>query len=183
MVSVINTDIDIATLPALLGDRANRLGNREVYTFLDGDNAPVTISCAHLSERAGIIAGGLRDNGMFLGDRVLLIYTSRPHFIEALFGCFLAGVIAVPVSPPKARRSLDILRSIAANCRPAALLTTNSFREALQSRLANAPELSTVSIFTTDGCSARAHEQLSVNPDTPAMLQYTSGSTGILQSS
>ena len=41
------------------------------------------------------------------GERALLLYPAGLEFIAAFFGCLYAGVVAVPVYPPRRNRSLD----------------------------------------------------------------------------
>jgi acyl-CoA synthetase (AMP-forming)/AMP-acid ligase II len=51
------------------------------------------------ARRTRLLAGGLR-SGLRLapGDRVLIAMTNRPEFLEAIFACWHAGLVAVPAN-------------------------------------------------------------------------------------
>ena len=54
---------------------------------------------ATLARRAAALAAALRDRfGAQPGDRVLLAMRNRPEYLEALFGVWRAGLVAVPVN-------------------------------------------------------------------------------------
>src|SRR6201993_3288221 len=53
-----------------------------------------------LAKRIARVAGGLRAHGLVPGDRVLLSLENCSEFFELLFGCWAAGLCAVP---PNAR--------------------------------------------------------------------------------
>ncbi|MEA5534506.1 AMP-binding protein [Crocosphaera sp. XPORK-15E] len=48
------------------------------------------------------------------GDRALLLYPPGLDFIVAFFGCLYAGVIAIPLYPPRPNRSINRLKAIMA---------------------------------------------------------------------
>lgn len=49
--------------------------------------------------RTAAVAGGLRDGfGLQPGDRVAIVMRNRPEYLEALFGAWHAGLVAVPVN-------------------------------------------------------------------------------------
>src|SRR5438105_2933425 len=51
-----------------------------------------------LAERVARLAGGLRARGLNPGDRVLLCLENCGEFFELLFGCWAAGLCAVPAN-------------------------------------------------------------------------------------
>ena len=51
-----------------------------------------------LTARAARLAGALREAGLRPGDRVALVAHNVPEYIETLFGCWWAGLTAVPVN-------------------------------------------------------------------------------------
>jgi acyl-CoA synthetase (AMP-forming)/AMP-acid ligase II len=57
--------------------------------------------------RAVDASGRLQRAGVGPGDRVALIYPTSIEFIEALFGCVLAGAVPVPLYPPVRLHRLD----------------------------------------------------------------------------
>ena len=107
-------------------------------------------------------------------ERVLLMYPPGLELIAAIMGCFYAGVIAVPVYPPRRNRNLDRLKAIATDAQASGILTTVALSSSLKA-------IATLPIIATDGISldlADAWQRPSLNADSIAMLQYTSGSTG-----
>lgn len=81
---------------ALRAAAASRLG----LTFLDARERETELSFAELYERARRAAGGLRELGIRRGDRVAIVLSTGPAFMDAFFGAVLAGAVPVPLYPP-----------------------------------------------------------------------------------
>ena len=91
-----------------------------LYIWLAADDEAARLTFSQLWRRAGAVAEALTTRwSARRGDRVLLVYPPGLEFIVALFGCFRAGVIAVPVR-------------IASLCDPMHTLTKASSRADLQ---------------------------------------------------
>ena len=60
--------------------------------------AAVLHDYAALARRASALAQGMRAAGLASGDRVALVARNCPGYIETLFACWMAGMIAVPVN-------------------------------------------------------------------------------------
>src|SRR5437870_13252107 len=80
-------------LAALLFDVARRLPQQPAVT--DDRHA---WNYRELARRIAGIAGGLRARGLAPGDRVLLSLENCGEFFELLFGCWAAGLCAVPAN-------------------------------------------------------------------------------------
>ena len=146
----------------------------------DGTETPITYR--ELATAATALAGGLRDLGIAKNDRVALMLRTERSFFEAFVGALLIGAIPVPLYPPV--RAEDLLsftrrqQRILRNAEPRVLVT---FTEA--ERLAavirdQVPSLE--SITATDRLRIQ-HAPASWDrpaPEDPALIQYTSGSTG-----
>ena len=137
-------------------------------------------SYAELAERIGRVAGGLRAYGLVTGDRVLLSLENCGEFFELLFGCWTAGLCAVPANARLHPREVEY---IAENSGARLLVATPALAEAL------APlETSVASLERVIATGSRAYdalfaagEPLRPAPGTPtdrAWLFYTSGTTG-----
>jgi acyl-CoA synthetase (AMP-forming)/AMP-acid ligase II len=157
---------------------------RLLYTFLeDGEEQAVQLNYGQLDQRARAIAAHLQSLNL-QGQRALLLYPPGLDFIEGVFGCLYAGVIAVPAFPPdpnRLERMLPRLQSIVKDCGAKVLLTTKQIKSAAAFITHQAPEFSEMEWIATDRVEASQAEQWrepSWDPSQLAFLQYTSGSTG-----
>src|SRR5947209_1196460 len=80
-------------LAALLFEVARRLPERPAVS-----DERSSWNYRELAERIARIAGGLRARGLVPGDRVLLSLENCGEFFELLFGCWAAGLCAVPAN-------------------------------------------------------------------------------------
>lgn len=131
---------------------------------------------------ATAIAGGLGERGIGRGDRVALMLPTSEDFFCSFFGVLLVGGVPVPIYPPfradrveeYAQRQASILDNAGAR-----LLVT--FREAGALARLLPPLVSTLTAVATPQDLARPDRPLMVYDlasDDPALIQYTSGSTG-----
>lgn len=163
-----------------LSERSRVMPSEVAFVWLsDGESNAVSCSYRDLQVRASCIASRLRQT-LSGGERVLLLYPPGLDFVVALCGCLFAGMVAVPAYPPDAFRhkiSIDRLRSIARQAKCAAVLTDSA--ETQQKVCAEVACLTSVDwVHTREPRTEWGHfVQQSVDPTTPALLQYTSGST------
>lgn len=168
-------------LNELLFQRSSANPGQIGYTFLENGNEQKS-SYQEIHARAASIAHSLL-HVTKPGSRALLLYPPGLEYVAAFFGCLQAGVIAVPAYPPnplQLERSLSRLRGIARDADPAVVLTTGAVRDLAGGLLTDAPELTAPRWLATDDTEAHEEErpEVHVSPDTVAVLQYTSGSTG-----
>ncbi len=152
-----------------------------VHIFLreeNGGEQPITYGA--LWSRAAALAAGLSDRGLRPGESAALMLRTEEAFFHTFFGILLAGGVPVPIYPPfrpdrieeYARRQVGILRNAEAR-----LLIT--FREAervaglLRSRVPSLRE-----VVAADRLAAAGAPLFHGKPADPALIQYTSGSTG-----
>jgi long-chain acyl-CoA synthetase len=82
--------------PAVWVERQGRL-RPDAPALADGERVHAT--WAQFAARSAAIAGALRsDHGLSPGDRVAIVMRNRPEYLEALFGIWHAGLVAVPVN-------------------------------------------------------------------------------------
>ena len=89
--------------------------------------------------------------------------------------------MAVPTYPPRLNRSLQTLRSVAADARPKVVLTTSALLSKKEKIFEQAPELKNLLWLATDDCPRGVEDgwrEPPVGSDSLAFLQYSSGSTG-----
>src|SRR5271169_3245272 len=65
-----------------------------------------------IAERAGAFAARLRERGIGLDEKIILYGENRPEWIIALWGCLLAGVIAVPIDYRSSPEFVDRIKAI-----------------------------------------------------------------------
>ncbi|MCA9263682.1 MAG: aminotransferase class I/II-fold pyridoxal phosphate-dependent enzyme [Planctomycetales bacterium] len=155
------------------------------FTFLaDGEDEESGCTFAELDRRAQLVASRLRELGLS-DQRVLMLYPPGIDFIVALLGCFYAGSVAVPAFPPRRNRNALRIEAIARDARAQAALTTESVVGRVAKVLEGSPSLQRLRWVATDHYPNRTlHETVhppdhAPQPDKLAVLQYTSGSTGL----
>ena len=114
------------------------------------------------------------------GSRVLLVLPPGPDYIAGFLGCLYAGAIAVPIYPPRRNRPPERFATVARNSAARFALADADVRRQVETTLAPEllRELGLTWLEPADGTAAPADWLLPyVDPDTPAFLQYTSGST------
>lgn len=165
-------------LPDVLRQRAAEEPGTRAYVFLNEDGAEsVTLTFGELHARALDVAGRLRAV-CAPGDRALLLFPQSLDFIVAYFGCLYAGVVAVPVNPPRRNKVQDATRSIVRDCAPAAVLTVGALRDNLRETVESlCGPLHWIAVDQPDTDPVADVEPYPSTPDTLAFLQYTSGST------
>src|SRR5438046_8420462 len=110
-------------LAALLFDVARRLPQQPAVT--DDLHA---WNYRELARRIAGMAGGLRARGLRPGDRVLLCLENCGEFFELLFGCWAAGLCAIPANARLHPREVEY---IAENSGARLLIATPGLAEAL----------------------------------------------------
>jgi amino acid adenylation domain-containing protein len=169
-----------STMNDLLRKRALHQGNRLAYTFLvDGEAEKVDLTYGELDRRSRSIGASLQFAGA-TGERVLLLYPHGLEFIAAFWGCLYAGAIAVPAYPPRYNRSQLRLQKIIDDTQAAVALTTRAVLERVGRVFHEAPYAKNLRWLVTEDITGEWEEKWrepAISDDTPAMIQYTSGST------
>jgi acyl-CoA synthetase (AMP-forming)/AMP-acid ligase II len=168
------------TLVELLQHRARVQPTDMAYTYLaDGEADERKITFSELDHRARAVAAHLEKLGLRRQPVLLQMETSL-EFLVAFFGCMHAGAIAVPAHVHRSRRALPRLESIVADAGITAVLTTQSVLDDMRLALKSGEALESLCWVPVESI----HESLAdqwlppeVGPETPAFLQYTSGST------
>jgi acyl-CoA synthetase (AMP-forming)/AMP-acid ligase II len=203
----VNNDFPVATdIGAILLQRATITPDKIAFRFLqNGDDDIVEWTYAQLDAYAHHVANALTSR-LSVGSKVLLVLEPGLKYIAALFGIFKADMTAVPSFPPSGNRAIARLASIYADCNADLIIADGGLRHSeqrLNTTLASSsvhgrtPEwlfidddyFSDKSVYTyknTDKISindqyVRTHYRddiPSTHESFPALLQYTSGSTG-----
>ena len=170
-----------ATLVDVLQWHAERTPDR-IHIHLREDDEETPIRHGELLLASQRVGAGLRALGIKRGDTVALMLRTEQAFFPVFLGTLIAGAVPVPIYPPfrpdqieeYAHRQRVILRNAGAR-----VLVT--FAEALRvAKLLRATVPSLEHITTIDGLGEGAFTDLPTRRQQgdPALIQYTSGSTG-----
>ena len=157
-----------------------------------------TTTWAELHRRVSALAAALHRRGIGPGDRVMILMLNRPEFVETCLAATVLGAIAVPVNfrltPPE-------LAYLVEDCGAAVLITEPMLAPVAEAVGAITAELTTLivaeagaellaSLQSAAGAGAvLSYEELlaedgdpappvDVPNDSPALIMYTSGTTG-----
>ncbi len=155
------------------------------FSHLAEERQPIEfVSHSTLAKRARRFATALLVSGVRSGDRVAIIVPDSAQFIEALFGCLYAGIIAVPIYPPMNLPQLDLYldntahilaragcRMVVTDARVKLLLGT------LHARVAGLRSIEDQAALVERAAVGAEPQGVQLSPDSVAFLQFTSGST------
>ncbi|MGE5318175.1 MAG: AMP-binding protein [Chloroflexota bacterium] len=169
------------TLPEVLQTRALHTPDKPAFIFLtDGDDQEERVTFKELDHAARSIAARLIGLNM-KGERALMLYPGGINFIKALFGCLYAGIIAVPAYPPRKNRSLERLRLMVVDSGAKIVMATDEIFNASNKNFQDVEELKNMNWMITDKAEGDLPDNNFIRPgyEDIALLQYTSGSTGM----
>jgi len=151
-------------------------GRRETYTFED------------LDERSNQLAHALEDLGVGWGDRVAVVVPQKPANPLTHLACWKLGAVSLPLS---ILFGPDALQYRLADSGASVVVADESVLENVRSVADDCPELDhVVSVDVADppedvrpfddlvAAYPTAHAIADTDQDTPAIVMYTSGSTG-----
>lgn len=171
---------DAATLMEILKGRAIHQPDQVAYKFLvDGETETISLTYQKLDRICRAIAAHLQSISQ-RGERALLLYQPGLDYITAFWGCLYAGIVPIPAYPPRPNRSLSRIMGILEDAQSHLALTTESVLPSLQRQLAQVPQLQKLNWVATDQIGESGsdrYEAVSIDPESLAFLQYTSGST------
>src|SRR5689334_18900362 len=130
-------------------------------TWLDGFD---------MLDRTARVAGRLHGAGLRAGDRVLVSGEASANFVVAHCAALRLGLVVVPTNSAYTQREIDVLVSIA---KPRAALIE---RDELRSWLPGDVLATGIDVDLPD---AIVPELDGSGPDDPALLPFTSGTTGV----
>jgi fatty-acyl-CoA synthase len=158
----------------------------EVYLRFEGQST----TWAQLHERVSAVAAAMAGRGVRAGDRVAIMMMNRPEFLETMFAANALGAIAVPIN---FRLAPDEVAFILTDSGAALLVVDETTGPAAASaRAACDHEIGFVSVGAMDGAVGEADPYflepgplatdeppvVDVPEDSPALIMYTSGTTG-----
>jgi fatty-acyl-CoA synthase len=146
-----------------------------------------TVTWSRLQGRVSALADGLSRRGVGFGDRVMILMLNRTEFFESVLAVNTLGAIAVPLN---FRLTPAEIAFLVEDCEAGVMIT-----EAVLAPVATGvrdiqPLLNTIIVAaasTDDGAfgyedlineTGDPHEPVDVPNDSPALIMYTSGTTG-----
>jgi acyl-CoA ligase (AMP-forming) (exosortase A-associated) len=168
---------EMTQLPDLLIVAADRWPNKTALI-----DRTTKITYADLLHKAQTVAANLTSLGIRTDDRVAVIVDKRIECVAAIFGCYLAKAILVPVNPQLKSRQIDHILSDSGT----RLLMATADRSPILSGIE--PGQASLAVLGSDGSitpqTAATTAEDSVLPEEfrdrgLATLFYTSGSTGL----
>ena len=168
-----------ATIAHRLQQHARFRPDARAFSFLEDDGVN-TRTWAELAAGASTVAAVLADLPRTQEQpRALLLLPDDATFLDALFGCFYAGVCAVPAHipiPSRLEQTLPRLLAIVTDARPDVVLTTRQILPAreLVPALAEIPCIAVDDLALADTPAPES----TATVDDLAILQYSSGSSG-----
>ena len=170
------------SLVEILHKRAVHQDSGKAYVFLEnGEVEKEVVNYRQLHHMAGKVAATMLDSHR-KGDRALLLLPSGIDYIAAFFGCLYAGIVAVPVYPPRGTQHFERLEKIRSDAQ-STLIVTDSYHVAKVKRYFCNGDHTAQHIrivVVDDGSLSDVSPLFDTFPDESdiAFLQYTSGSTG-----
>jgi acyl-CoA synthetase (AMP-forming)/AMP-acid ligase II/acyl carrier protein len=167
------------SLVEMLHERVWAMGEKQVFSFLDGGEEAARLTYRSLDERAKAIAAELQASAP-AGERAILLFPPGLGFVTAFFGCLYAGIISVPAAIPGRNRLTASVEAVLEGAKASLVLSTADHLERAQQSYARQTALAELPWIAVDRISAvRQHDWQDphVEGGQTAFLQFTSGST------
>lgn len=184
--------LTLAQQQPYLARRQNWVNQLERHAMMQPD-APAlrfvgnTMMWADLRRRVAALAGALSGRGVGFGDRVMILMLNRTEFVESVLAANMIGAIAVPLNFRLTPTEIAVLVE---DCVAHVMLTEAALApvaigvrniQPLLSVIVVAGGSSQDSVFGYEDLLNEAgdvHEPVDIPNDSPALIMYTSGTTG-----
>lgn len=184
--------LTLAQQQPYLARRQNWVNQLERHAMMQPD-APAlrfvgnTMTWADLRRRVAALAGALSGRGVGFGDRVMILMLNRTEFVESVLAANMIGAIAVPLNFRLTPTEIAVLVE---DCVAHVMLTEAALApvaigvrniQPLLSVIVVAGGSSQDSVFGYEDLLNEAgdvHEPADIPNDSPALIMYTSGTTG-----
>lgn len=184
--------LTLAQQQPYLARRQNWVNQLERHAMMQPD-APAlrfvgnTMTWADLRRRIAALAGALSGRGVGFGDRVMILMLNRTEFVESVLAANMIGAIAVPLNFRLTPTEIAVLVE---DCVAHVMLTEAALApvaigvrniQPLLSVIVVAGGSSQDSVFGYEDLLNEAgdvHEPVDIPNDSPALIMYTSGTTG-----
>jgi fatty-acyl-CoA synthase len=146
-----------------------------------------TVTWDALQQRVSALADGLSRRGVGFGDRVMILMLNRTEFVESVLAANMLGAIAVPLN---FRLTPAEIAFLVEDCEARVMITEPVLAAVATGVRDIQPLLNTIVVAagsTDDGVigyedlineTGDPHETVDIPNDSPALIMYTSGTTG-----
>jgi fatty-acyl-CoA synthase len=146
-----------------------------------------TVTWDGLQQRVSALADGLSRRGVGFGDRVMILMLNRTEFVESVLAANMLGAIAVPLN---FRLTPAEIAFLVEDCEARVMITEPVLAAVATGVRDIQPLLNTIVVAagsTDDGVigyedlineTGDPHETVDIPNDSPALIMYTSGTTG-----
>ncbi|MGH3522589.1 MAG: fatty-acid--CoA ligase FadD5 [Mycobacterium sp.] len=187
-----NAHVAAATEQPYLARRQNWVNQLERHALMQPDATALrflgnTVTWAELHRRVTALAGALSRRGVGFGDRVMILMLNRTEFVESVLAANMIGAIAVPVN---FRLTPAEIAFLVEDCEARIIITEPVLAAVAGGVRDIISTLSTIVVADGAGEDGRlGYEELVNEPgdppepvdvpnDSPALIMYTSGTTG-----
>lgn len=184
--------LTLAQQQPYLARRQNWVNQLERHAMMQPDVPALrfvgnTMTWADLRRRVAALAGALSGRGVGFGDRVMILMLNRTEFVESVLAANMIGAIAVPLNFRLTPTEIAVLVE---DCVAHVMLTEAALApvaigvrniQPLLSVIVVAGGSSQDSVFGYEDLLNEAgdvHEPVDIPNDSPALIMYTSGTTG-----
>ena len=159
-----------------------RIKSKDRTAIINGDTS---LSYAELAVRVDRLANALADRGVTKGSRVAYLGNNHPAFLETLFACGSIGAIFVPLNTRLAPRELNYALNDSGS---AVLINPASLEDLAAASMPQSPVEHHLVVEDVPGAesayeralaaASSEHRDIAVGLEDPAIILYTSGTTG-----
>ncbi|MDV6345816.1 AMP-binding protein [Nitrosomonas sp. Is37] len=171
-----------STLIEILDWRVARHPEQVHITLYDEEEHTEDITYRMLQDEAKALAAGLQQLGLGPGEKIAIMLPTGRGFFAAFYGVLYAGCVPVPLYPPGRPSQIeDHMRRIAgiiANAQASILITVEQAKPLGHLLRAQCELLRMVTTVTDLSIRGAYPPSPKLEPQSIALLQYTSGSTG-----
>ncbi|MDQ1372709.1 MAG: fatty-acyl-CoA synthase [Actinomycetota bacterium] len=163
-----------SSLPQRIATATSRGGT---ITFISGDDAPVRVPWAQLHDEARGVAGALQARGIGPGAHVALLAPTSRALVTAIQATWLAGAVAVVLPLPMRMSSIEEFvsqtRTRVRNADATVLVIDAELAPFVEPMAGDPP------FVVLQELGMGAFDEPTIDPDSLAVLQFTSGSTAL----
>ncbi len=161
---------DLVSIVDIIQEHAQNFPDRIAIKFI-AQKGGETLTYSELNRKVKLVAQSLQQQAE-MNTRAAIILPSGLDYVIALLACFYAGIVAVPIYPPRKNQHAQRVYSIIENCSAALVIT----HQALADQFPGCAVVNMDQMSQLQPQKANFQTQ-PITAETIAFMQYTSGST------